>query len=250
MRSHNRKPEVEPVALDQVIGSMPSPASTPPPPTSTPTYAFRLHAREQRHQQQHVRSNHPRSREGLNQKLRAALRSLANGEEPWPLYLWSNGPGTGKTSAALLMLDIYGNQRDGYSREVHEFMNGFADFAALPELFRQAESKRHYLSTPHGCDTIYPNDLWTFVREAKLLVLDDLRKPSDREQRLGDDHFGILKRILDLRLGRPLIVTSNVNPYEREGYGSDLVRLFDDRVASRILCGTRIELKGSDRRQE
>ena len=76
-----------------------------------------------------------------------------------------------------------------------------------------------------------------------------MRKPSDREQRLGDDHYGLFKRILDDRVARPLVITSNVDPWEPPGGGvPELVRLFDDRIADRIVCGTVFELAGQSRR--
>jgi hypothetical protein len=187
----------------------------------------------------------------MSPKLLELVRALARGEQSWPLYLWSPGPGTGKTSAAMVMLDHYGPLRHEttFTPEVSDFMFGFADFAALPELFREADRKRFYCSSPHACDTLYPSDLWSWVRSAKLLVLDDLRKPGDREQRLGDDHYGILKRVLDERVAKPLVITSNLNPAEEPGGGvPELVRVFDSRIASRIVCGTVYKLGGRDRR--
>lgn len=231
--------------LDQVISSLLSPASTP---DQTPMLAYKLVARPQ---VRRVRPTHPRSQEEILPDLRQQLLNIANGSLAWPLYLWSPGPGSGKTCAALSMLDNYGSGNcHGGGSDVSEFLGGFADFASLPELFRMAEQKRLYTTTASdGCQTVYLSDLWAFVRTDKLLVLDDLRKPSDREQRLGEDHFGILKRILDLRIGKPLIITSNVDPWSPpDGSQSDLVRLFDDRIADRITCGTVYKLACPSRR--
>ncbi len=166
------------------------------------------------------------------------------------MCLWSRGPGTGKTSAALVLLDHYGPRPVGeHTAEVADLMCGLADFAALPGIFRGAERGRHQCSTIHGSQTLYPSDLWGFVRKVRLLVLDDLRKPSDREMRLGDDHYGVLKRILDERVGKPLVVTSNIDPWEPVGGGvPELVRTFDDRIADRIVCGTVFNLDGASRR--
>ncbi|VTR97029.1 unnamed protein product [Gemmata massiliana] len=234
----------EPVPLSAVIESSLNRASTPDP----PLLAFKLSGRS--YPTRSVRTNHPRGREGMMPELLTLCRELLNGLRSWPLYLWSPGPGTGKTSTALTLLDHYGHAHRGYSADVSEFMHGFADFAALPDLFRSAERGRYYRSSSYGCQTIWSSDLWGAVRRSPLLVIDDLRKPSDREQRLGDDHYGILKRILDERVARPLVITSNVDPWEPPGGGApELVRLFDDRVADRIVCGTVLELAGDSRRR-
>ena len=233
----------DPVPLSAAIASSLNRASTP----DLPPLACKLDGRS--YPVRSVRPNHPRGREGLLPELLTAVRELTKGIRPWPLYLWSPGPGTGKTSAALTLLDHYGSSHSGYSPDVSEFMNYFADFAALPDVFRSAEKGRHHRSTPHGCETVWASDLWNVVRRAPIFVLDDMRKPSDREQRLGDDHYGLFKRILDDRVARPLVITSNVDPWEPPGGGvPELVRLFDDRIADRIVCGTVFELAGQSRR--
>lgn len=237
--------EPEPAPLSAAIASKLSRVSTPDP---TPGTACKLAVR--RAPRPLVRPSHARRREGLRPDLRQALRELAAGERAWPLYLWSRGPGSGKTSAALVMLDHYGpEQTSDYPPEVEELMYGFADFASLPEVFRMADQRRTYDGGARSIRTFYPADLWGFLRRAPLVVLDDLRKPTDREMRLGDDHYGTLKRVLDQRVGRPLIVTSNIDPWERGG-ASELVRVFDDRIADRLLCGTVFELAGASRRGE
>jgi hypothetical protein len=148
------------------------------------------------------------------------------------------------------MLDHYGpNAVLDYPPEVEEIMYGFADFAGLPGVFRTVEQRREYFTGVRTFKTLWPADIWGFIRRSPLLVLDDVRKPGDREMRLGDDHYGVLKRILDERVARPLIITSNIDPWEpKDGGASELVRLFDDRIADRVTCGTVFELGGPSRR--
>lgn len=241
-------PVPEPVPLGAVIASSIRSASTPAP---TRPMACKLAGRGEPIRA--IRPAHHRGREGMRPELLALVRALARGERPWPLYLWSREPGTGKTSCALVMLDHYGPLREGceYSEEVREVMLGFIDFASFPRVLRAGEKGRHWCSTDHHCDTVYDTTIWSNVRGANVLVLDDVRKPGDREQAWGDDYYGALKRVLDVRVGRPLIITSNLDPWEPAGGGvPELVRVFDDRIADRILCGTVFELSGASRRGE
>lgn len=244
-RKHPR-PE-EPTPLAEAIASKLSWVSTSDRPPAT---ACRCDVN--RRPRPLARPAHHRTREGMRNDLRSMCRALAAGALPWPLYLWSRGPGSGKTSAALVMLDHYGPcEVSDYPPDVEDLMYGFADFAALPGIFRAAEQRRVYVSPARTIQTMWPADIWGHIRRAKLLVLDDLRRPSDREMRLGDDHYGVLKRVLDERVGKPLIVTSNIDPWEPMGGGqSELVRAFDDRIADRLVCGTVFELGGASRRGE
>ena len=179
------------------------------------------------------------------------IGDLCRGERPWPLYLWSRGPGTGKTSAALVLLDWCGPERTEWacSPEADDLAHGFGDFAALPGVIRQAERGRLWWRSPgHGGELTEPM-VRGWVRNARLLVLDDVRRPGEKEQTLGDDHYGLLKRVLDERVGRPLMLTANLCPWEPPGGGkSDLERAFCDRVADRVTGGTVFELGGVSRR--
>ena len=71
--------------------------------------------------------------------------------------------------------------------------------------------------------------------------------PGQKEIKLGEDHYSVLKRILDERVSRPLIVTSNITPW---GDPSELVQAFDDRIADRMVSATVVELAGDSRRWE
>jgi len=137
------------------------------------------------------------------------FRRLAAGKAPWPLYL--HGPaGSGKTCAALALCD-------------------FADTAG-------------YWTVESLCDQQLAGQAdWEAVANKALAVLDEL---GERE-RPGDLHHTVVKRFLDAReihAGRMGIYISNLKP-------SDLSKLYDDRVCSRVLCGARFELQDEDRRK-
>lgn len=79
--------------------------------------------------------------------------------------------------------------------------------------------------------------IWQRIRRADLVAIDELgsnRWDSQREYR------GVF-RAAELRQNRPTIWIGNHGP-ER------LADVYDDRIQSRICCGTVIELSGSDRR--
>ncbi|HET6576639.1 MAG TPA: hypothetical protein VFG68_23780 [Fimbriiglobus sp.] len=198
-----------------------------------------------------ARPHHPRTWPGIDPKLRACLKTLVDGRSPWPLYLWSASPGTGKTSAALAILDHCAPVRSDWScsEELRDLMAGFCDFAILPGVLRAAEKPRFYWQEPGRGGTVYASDLWRWLKSARIIVLDDVRLPSAREQALGEDHYGVFKRVLDERIGRPLVVTTNICPWETaSGEMTELVRLFDDRIADRAVSGTVVELAGDSRR--
>lgn len=197
-----------------------------------------------------ARPNHPRSSELVKDELRAVIRQLCAGERPWPLYLWSRETGTGKTSAALALLDRAAKLFECWSvsQDVRDFDNGFIDFAEMPRFLRAAE-KKQYRYHHHGSGgPLTDSHLWNIVRNAPLIVLDDLRRPGEKELSLGHDHYGCVKRVLDERVGLPLVITSNIRPYG-DGALNELVSVFDDRVADRIHAGTLFQLAGESRRQ-
>jgi hypothetical protein len=137
------------------------------------------------------------------------FRQLLAGNARWPLYL--HGPaGGGKTCAALALCDWVET----------------ATYVTTEDLAAAQMSDR-------GAD-------WQAVQTKGLAVLDEL---GERE-RVGDLQHTVVKKFADLRevyAGRVAIYISNLRP-------SQLPSLYDDRVCSRILSGTRFELAGEDRR--
>ena len=59
--------------------------------------------------------------------------------------------------------------------------------------------------------------------------------------RVSDHAYETLKKVLDSREGRPLIALSNARL-------SELARVYDDRIASRLSAGTLIALDEPDQR--
>lgn len=74
------------------------------------------------------------------------------------------------------------------------------------------------------------------IAEASLVVFDDvgLRDPSPAA-------YEVFYLMIESRHGKPTIYTSNLD-------AAQLRATYDDRIASRLLCGTRIRMRGDDRR--
>ena len=201
-----------------------------------------------------ARLNHSREREGIQKKLQSLMGNLIAGSKPWPLYVWSKSPGTGKTSAGLVLLDHCGPVVDPMfnSDEARDVFGGFIDLASFPAFIRRlGQGQVRRTDGESSGRAVTETDFWRHYRRARVYVLDDLRKLSDAETRLGDDHYGLLKRLLDERSGLPLMVTSNLEPATANAGGQpELVKMYDDRIADRLLCGTVFHLPGQSRRGE
>lgn len=78
---------------------------------------------------------------------------------------------------------------------------------------------------------------WGWIARAHLAVLDELAMRTDRR----DLDYVAVKEFCDRREDKPIIYISNCQP-------GDLVTVYDERVYSRVACGTWFELTGEDRR--
>lgn len=88
------------------------------------------------------------------------------------------------------------------------------------------------------CDQIMSHDAdFDWIAGKALAVLDEL----GTRNRASDLPYSAAKRFADARYGLPTIYVTNLRP-------SQLVEAFDDRVASRVCCGTWFCLDGDDRR--
>jgi DNA replication protein DnaC len=151
----------------------------------------------------------PRSIECVKQELRDVFAKLASAKLRWPLFL--HGPaGSGKTMASLCLCDI--------------------TLTAM------------YSTVDVLCDRIMAGsgvELWNSIGGKDLAVLDEL---GDR-MHVNELHYKAVKRFCDAREGanRVAIYISNLNAKE-------LREIYDDRIVSRVCCGTVIELGGVDRR--
>lgn len=161
-----------------------------------------------------------RDREQVDPKLAAAFRGLIRGELDWPLFI-QGGTGTGKTCGALCMIDYYGGA-----------------FVEVRELRRQAwESERGTLEGSDGY-IIRPSYFWHLWSVQPLTVLDEMGTRA--ESAFG---YEVVLDSAKQRQDKPAIYISNLT-------GNELGELYDDRVMSRIGCGTVVTLKGDDRRMK
>lgn len=173
--------------------------------------------------------------------LRATFRGLVSGELVWPLYLW--GPaGTGKTSAALAMLDHCGRVLAQAERkpDLEDWAAGFVEVRALPRVRIAADQRQLTYYEDGSLFTVPWVELLNGLARAPLFVFDEIGVGAEAT----DFRLDTLLEVLDRRSGdpvRPFVVTSNLSP-------SEVSRAYDDRVASRILAGTVFRLDGADRR--
>jgi len=155
-----------------------------------------------------------------------AILACCRGLKPWPLFL--TGPaGTGKTCAALWLAD---NALDAV---YWPFAGLAAHLLAARDDERGAAHQEFEISR-----IIDGRDLaGNLTPNGGLLVLDEI----GARQHVSDWQYEILKRILDGRLGKPLLVISNASL-------ADLATIYDDRIASRLAAGTIVTFTGTDRR--
>jgi len=154
----------------------------------------------------------PRRLDLVDPELLAILRRLVEGHERWPLFL-HGPPGTGKTCAALALCDI--SETAAYTTP-EELCNRVMD-----------------ASTANS-------ELWEWVGSKHLAILDELGSRA----RVTDLPYMAVKDFADARerAGNPAtIFISNLQP-------TGILKLYDDRVASRLLSGTIHHLIASDRR--
>jgi DNA replication protein DnaC len=154
-----------------------------------------------------------REMDRVDHGLQELLRALVEGRAKWPLFI-HGAVGTGKTLAALCLADI-----------------------------TRAAS---YATTESLCDEIMTNHnggtqvLWHRVGEKDLAILDEL----GTRQNVSDLHYSAVKNFADKRAFEArgvAVYISNLGP-------NDLRRVYDDRLCSRILCGSWFHLDGKDRR--
>jgi len=151
----------------------------------------------------------------VDPELVGVFRRLVAGEDPWPLFL--HGPvGAGKTLAALSLADVTRTAAyftaDGLCKTAHELRD----------------------------EPVMLRGLWDAIEVKDLIILDELGLRSN----VSDACYETIKRVADLRemhAGRVGIFISNLD-------ANQLARVFDDRLGSRLFCGTHFELKGRDRR--
>lgn len=167
---------------------------------------------------------------GISSSTRGAL--LAFFEKPkWPLFIY--GPaGRGKSCVASVIYRAW----PATPRE-----NPVVWVSATAEI-RRLTSAWFSGTTVVGIDekghAIYRGEEWIVrrARDAALMVFDDIgvKTPTDSQ-------FEALLTLVDARAGKPTIYTSNLDP-------DVLVKIFDDRLVSRMCSGMTLKIAGPDRR--
>lgn len=155
--------------------------------------------------------------------VRGAIRSCLTGETPWPLFLFGK-PGTGKTCAALCLLDITQGE--------------YFTVGDLCEKLNQSSMGRlEWSNAGHG-GTLWPEQFRkVYLEKTPLLVLDEL----GLRDTVSDAHYEAVYRCVELRTRRPFVVISN-HGLER------MEKIYDARTVSRLGAGTIVEVTGKDRR--
>lgn len=167
----------------------------------------------------------PRERERIPPDLLQSLKACADGEAPWPLAI-TGRPGCGKTCGALYLADrCMGSYRYG-------------TFDELTERLRRCTMGEEYVHGLSASRRMTVDSFWADIAERNLIVVDEV----GARDRVTDFAYNMLKGVLDKREGRPLIVISNVT-------ANAIAHLFDDRIASRLFCGTVCHVEGDDQRQ-
>ena len=145
--------------------------------------------------------------------LRQTFRALVTGKSPWPLFLHGSAGG-GKTRASLFLADCAETSYfDSVEELTDKLMRGDRDENAM---------------------------LWERIETSELCVLDEIGVRC----KVTDMPYTTVKRFADARelhAERRAVYVSNLPP---EG----IAELFDDRIASRLTCGTIHELKTEDMR--
>lgn len=156
------------------------------------------------------------------ERVPAGIAKRLDGPIKWPLFLWGNG-GTGKTCLAFL---IWRN-KGGYWLDASSAIRG------ITEAWGKGTGPFLGIAPWPWRDGTYMLERF---EAAPFVALDDLgvRKPTDPQ-------YEALYEMCKRRDGRPMVVTCNAGPNE-------LVKIYDDRILSRLTRGTVIEFSGKDRR--
>ncbi len=169
----------------------------------------------------------PWSREGIPSRLWQTIERLAAGVNPWPLFLFGD-VGAGKTFAG---------------RWLSEAVDWLPQDESGPKwTWHIGTSPGVYFTVEGLVDEIVRSKQlpWRLVECAELAVLDEL----GTRQTVSDLHYQAVLRFTSLRDERPGRAAVYISNAEPDAFG----RLYDERIASRVLSGTVFKLAGNDRR--
>lgn len=153
----------------------------------------------------------------------------------WPIMI--SGPvGTGKTFA---MACVYRSWRVTPQKPATILWYDTSDL--LSKIIACRTSPTHSITTRFSNGTTseqFEGNFYAKISRAGLLCLDDMgiKEPTPSK-------YEILKRILDLRSGKPTLITTNLD-HKR------FTEVFDERIYSRAFCGPVVWAEGEDRRFE
>lgn len=164
-----------------------------------------------------------RLRDEIRPEILQAMRTCRDTRN-WPLVL--TGPaGSGKTCAGLCLLD--------WSCD----MTHFYECWELCDLWNRVTVGTAETGGIHS-RKLWRGELISDLREANIVMLDEL----GARDKVSDAHYECVKILIDSRVNAPLVVSTNLTLAE-------ISRLYDDRIASRLGCGTIIDFEGQpDRR--
>lgn len=188
-----------------------------------------------------VLPGHERTIAAIAEPIRASIRKVIAGELPWPIVMYGKA-GLGKTSAALCLIDVTEPVIDGYVDERPVYGAGpiYETAGELADKYRGAEMGTLQSGGDRGRLETRGMSVRRFnegIESTPLLVVDEL----GCRDKVSDFHYETVKRAIDRRSGKPLVVISNLGP-------KDLAAVYDDRIVDRLWAGTVIEFSGKSRR--
>lgn len=185
---------------------------------------------------QRINDDTPRRISEIDQELRKEIRGLVSGELPWPFFL-TGAPGRGKSAAALCLAD---HVADSVYYRFTRLLKAF-EWARSGEASVERWMKR---STDAGDtqmvmrrESMKEWRFWDYLRLAPLVVIDDLATRGGYTEPQYDQFYDLIED----RKMRPTMIVSNVSLTE-------LGKIFDERIVSRLARGTIFTLTGRDRR--
>ena len=190
-----------------------------------------------------ARSSQPDVYRALDAYARTFERQFeADGERIKSLYLFSESPGTGKTTSAVAVLNAWlvthflGSlqrnrqplQAPAYFLDVNSWQTDYNEFnrARVPDSIAEPAAKRYYSAMERA-------------KQAPFAVLDDIGVRKATEGFRGDLHSVINYRVTN---AMPTVYTSNL-PIE------DMARIFDERLYDRMrdMCAE-LKFEGKSKR--
>lgn len=145
----------------------------------------------------------------------------------WPIYLFG-AVGRGKSFAAAYVFSHWTG--DALMLRYCDLINS--------SIRAEKEGTVSRIASDGSVVDFSPGQWWRWLRDVSLLVVDEIGTGMSHEWREE-----MLWKLLEERKGRPLLLTSNLTL-------KGVLEQFGDRIQSRLLEGSLIELAGRDRRRD